>query len=131
MASQGPLSPGSIVNNLSAGGVAWSNPGNALASDDAYATVTLLKPDLELSDNRATATLWPASDTYVSYGGPADLWGRTWTPEEINDSNFGVAISAQFAGTASVDHIRITVTYTEPALAGSQEIGFNLGVGLG
>ena len=41
MATQGPLSPGTIVSDSSFGDVAWVSPGNASASDDARATVTL------------------------------------------------------------------------------------------
>jgi hypothetical protein len=39
MASQGPLSPGTLADSIALGGIAvWSNPGNAAASDDVYAT---------------------------------------------------------------------------------------------
>lgn len=61
---------------------------------------------------------WPSSDAYSSYGGSTDLWGLTWTPADINNANFGVAISAKIStGVASlsinalIDHIRITVYY--------------------
>lgn len=41
MASQGPLSPGTVVSSDPTGAApAWSNPGNATASDDARATCT-------------------------------------------------------------------------------------------
>jgi hypothetical protein len=74
------------------------------------------------STNRAdTVTLWTNTDTYYSRGGSSDLWGETWTAEDINSSNFGVAISAirpsgsfpQLAGR--IDHVRITIDYTVPA----------------
>lgn len=63
--------------------------------------------------NDATAVEWQTSDTYASYGGATDLWGTTWTPAQINASNFGVGFSATFTGlgSLSVDHIRITVYY--------------------
>jgi len=74
--------------------------------------------------NRAlTTTNWPASDGTQSYGGAADLWGTTWTPAEINNSNFGVYIQAfswklGFVGNATlsafVDHVTVTVDYTVP-----------------
>lgn len=38
MASSGPNSPSSVVNNASIGTSAWSNPGNATASDNVDAT---------------------------------------------------------------------------------------------
>lgn len=59
---------------------------------------------------------WPTSDTYVVYGGAADKWGLTWTPAQINASNFGVSISARnydFSPRyAYVDHVQIKVYYT-------------------
>jgi len=62
---------------------------------------------------------WPTSDTYVYYGGAADKWGLTWTPAEINASNFGVSISARNYDMQSryalVDHVQIKVYYTEPS----------------
>ena len=41
IASVGPLSAGTIVSDSAVGDVAWTNPGNAAASDDAKATVIL------------------------------------------------------------------------------------------
>lgn len=42
MADTGWLSPGTIVEDTSAGSRTWSNVTNAAASDDSYATATLL-----------------------------------------------------------------------------------------
>lgn len=42
MFSQGPNSGSSFSNDSSAGTVDWVNPGNAIASDDIYATATLV-----------------------------------------------------------------------------------------
>jgi hypothetical protein len=71
--------------------------------------------------NRAAGGGWPANDAYSSYGGSADLWGRTWSAADINNSNFGVAVSATVsAGLVAltmntlVDHIRITVYFNVP-----------------
>jgi hypothetical protein len=67
-------------------------------------------------DNKASAGEWPASDTYETYGGAADLWALSLTAEQVNASDFGVTLSVltdSGGGTAEVDHIRITVYYTE------------------
>ena len=64
---------------------------------------------------KASGSSWPTSDAYASYGSATDLWGQTWTPADINLSTFGVAIAATaslIAGTARIDHVRITVSYT-------------------
>ena len=64
-------------------------------------------------------------DPYPSSGASTDLWGLTLTPSDINASNFGVAISAEYTGgttgTALVDHIRITVYYT-PLTSGNNNL---------
>jgi hypothetical protein len=53
-----------------------------------------------------------------TYGSSTDLWGTTWTVADINNSNFGIAYSAELStspkGAISVDvrNLRITVHYT-------------------
>lgn len=94
-------------------------------ANESYAqdySVKIVKAGTEQgTDKKKTGVAWPLSDTYVSYGGAADKWGLTWTPAQINASNFGVSISALFEDgeeddvTVYVDHVRITVYYTEPA----------------
>lgn len=167
MQSQGPNSGTTFTNNTSVGDVSWTNPGNAAASDNLYATASLGTADttdttyylmatgfgfnipngvtisgvvVEVerrasgsgvrdysvrlvvantavgSNNAFTATDWPTTDTYVTYGSATDLWGLTLTPADINSGGFGVAISATNTSTASrtayIDHIRITIYYT-------------------
>lgn len=165
MPTAGPNSPSTVVSDSTLGTIAWTNPGNAAASDNTYAAAgpfvssaseylkatafgfavptgaTILGITAEVErkanpvspmDSRAqlvkagtiqatdyaNADVWPTSDAYATYGGPADLWGDTWTPADVNDSGFGFAFRAQGAtGTANVDHIRITVTYELPVAA--------------
>lgn len=68
------------------------------------------------------------TEGYITYGTSSDLWGETWTDTEINDSNFGAAFYAvnngSGAATVSVDHIRITVYYTEVSGARMLAISF-------
>jgi len=79
--------------------------------------VRVLKAGVPVGENKASATAWPNVLTAVTYGGPTDLWGTTWTPAEVNASNFGAAVSAQRDNngnndrTAVVDTIQITVYY--------------------
>jgi hypothetical protein len=57
------------------------------------------------------------SDAYLSFGGASDLWGTTHSDTIENDADFGVSlyVGGGFSGTTtiSVDHIRVTVYYTE------------------
>ncbi len=79
--------------------------------------VKIIKADGVLGTiNTQSAALWPMSDTYVSYPSSSSdsLWGEVWSPADINDSDFGVAISAKATQnrTANIDNVRVTVTYT-------------------
>lgn len=73
------------------------------------------------STDKASATAWPATtDSSASYGSSSDLWGDTWASTDINDSGFGIAISAKNthatqSGTARIDTATITVNYTVAA----------------
>jgi hypothetical protein len=67
------------------------------------------------SNLAATGTNWPTSETAANYGGSSNLWGTTWTPSEINASDFGVALAVNTTNvprTGYVDYMIITVTYS-------------------
>jgi hypothetical protein len=70
------------------------------------------------SEDKSSATSWPSSLTYAEYGGEGDLWGETWTPDDINSSDFGTALSVQKTDSGdeqlSVRRVRITVYYSIP-----------------
>jgi alpha-tubulin suppressor-like RCC1 family protein len=129
------LGKGVISQYLQATGFGFTIPTTATINGiqvdiERYANNTLIRDNsLKLIKNgnisgdetADTATGWPSSDTYKSYGGNTDLWGLTWTPTDINSSNFGVALDIKNNKTGSgatyigyVDHIRITVYYTVP-----------------
>lgn len=70
---------------------------------------------IQTPDKADTFTPWPLALAWKTYGGATDLWSGTWTPSDINNTGFGVALSAQdtFSGDqAVVDVIKITVYYT-------------------
>lgn len=52
----------------------------------------------------------------------SDMWGTTLTPTEANASNFGVQTSFDNANPSTrgvyVDHIQMTISYTQPATGG-------------
>jgi hypothetical protein len=69
--------------------------------------------------NKASLIQWPKNTlTTAIYGSSSDLWGTTWTADEIDDSTFGVALAVyrQDSGNvlreAAVNFIQITVYYT-------------------
>jgi len=97
--------------------------------------VRLVRAGTIEATDRSNTTFWvaPASEAFVSYGGVADLWGATWTATDINNANFGAAISGinvKISGGggvegANVDSVRITVTYTLPTYTQSAYRLFN------
>lgn len=85
------------------------------------ATIRLTKDGTNpVGNDKAIGTSWSwFGDASATYGGPADLWGTTWTYSDINSGNFGVYIQAICGGgsgteTGYVDHVTVTVDYTVP-----------------
>ena len=101
--------------------------------------VRIVKTDAIGATDLSNVSNWTTTDTFVSYGGVANLWGDTWTAADINGSTFGAAISAKnakvsgggAATTAYVDSVRITITYTLPTMTvgttGTQTSTMNTG----
>jgi YDG domain/MBG domain (YGX type)/Bacterial Ig-like domain (group 3)/S-layer homology domain len=89
-----------------------TGPGN----DVRDTVVRLMKAGNITGDNKAdTGTDWStATSASATYGSSSDLWGVSWTPADINASNFGVALAADSDNNrlASVDYMQITVSYT-------------------
>ncbi len=65
----------------------------------------------DVSADAAKTGHWPTSDAIATYGG--DLWGMELTSDDINNSAFGVLLSADvnFNVTAFVDAITISIAY--------------------
>ena len=88
--------------------------------------VRLVKGGTVIGDNKAaTGTNWPTTEAAATYGSSIDLWGTTWTPSDINASNFGLVVAAAGAAAgadrvANVDQILINVAYTTPVTSTSQ-----------
>lgn len=103
--SQGPIS-GSSGANVGSTGYNWSNLNNSSVSDNQRVVnsycimgvftdydVRLIKNGVPVGNNKSTLAAWGST---VNYGGANDLWGITWTPAEINTSNFGARIGAAY-----------------------------------
>jgi hypothetical protein len=81
--------------------------------------VRLVKAGTVMSTaDKSSAAPWPLGDLFAFYGGPEDLWGTTWTPEDVNAVGFGAALvvalnpkPVSFNVTAYVDCFQITVYY--------------------
>ncbi len=67
--------------------------------------------NISIKSNCCDAT----AERYNSTGNSSYLWGQAWTPSDINNANFGVSVIATSDKdeTVYIDHIRITVYYSE------------------
>lgn len=98
--------------------------------------VFIIKNGTRTGTDMAQNVQWPEdNDATLNYGNNNELWGTTWTPAEINSTNFGIAISASITGiagllpSARIDHISITVYYLDPSVLLAQSIQFNVATG--
>ena len=119
----GPNSPGTMADDATVGTVAWLQPDEAKVSDNIYAqsqailessggdgiidnVISLVKGGVVFGDNKARAntSIWPTSDTYISYGSSSDSWGVSLSGSDINDTTFGVVISAKGKTKGDISH---------------------------
>jgi hypothetical protein len=83
-------------------------------------SVRMVRADGSLGDlDKALTTNWGTSDVHRTYGSSADVWNESgWSASAINDDDFGLAFAAAASGgtgmrTASIDSLRLTITYTK------------------
>ena len=93
------------------------DPGNT------YVTFWSLKP-VDASgalgaEKLGMGSSWPVTESDMTFGSATDLWGMTLTPDVVNDTDFGVAISAKGVmgtgekpPTAYIDCVTIVVYYS-------------------
>ncbi len=79
--------------------------------------VRMVKGGVVTGANQAGGTPFPVADAYISYGGAEDLWGESLSYKDVENNDFGVAISVRRLTDAGftdgrIDHIRITVYYS-------------------
>ena len=76
-----------------------------------------------VGSNYFNSAYWPTTDTVATYGSSSDLWGTAWTPEQVNDADFGVVLSVRRSNggnqTAYVDNIKVEITYSTLAVCGN------------
>lgn len=70
--------------------------------------------EIQSAADRAAGAAWGSPETKV-FGAADDLWSQSWEPADVNATGFGFAMSAivGILTTAEVDHVAITVYYTE------------------
>src|SRR5262249_37720262 len=82
------------------------------STSNAVMSLQLMKTGVAIGATRFAS--YPASNAFVTLGGTNDLWGTTWTSNDVNASNFGVQIPSLLNFTSNtddqqIDFIRITI----------------------
>jgi hypothetical protein len=127
-------SPGTVSHWLEATGFGFSIPsdasisgiaayfyrmGTAVGCQSDY-SVKIVQDGVIGGTDHASSAPWPTNWTLALYGNSSDLWGLFWTPSQINDNDFGVAISAQNTLTNGsdcyIDYVQISVYYIPASL---------------
>ncbi len=81
-------------------------------------SICILQNGAMVGTDKARGELFPATDNYILYGGPAESWGITWNNAMINDPGFGVAIAVQrtigdsIPTAGQINNIQITVNFS-------------------
>ena len=136
------LSTGQVSHYLKATGFGFNIPSNAIIVGIEFKierlgglltngehvednSIKLVKGGTISGDEKATKITWNESgfsDRIDTFGGSSDLWGLTWTFEDINASDFGGVCSAKLVGTgtrtAKIDHMTLKVFYTTKITGG-------------
>ena len=78
--------------------------------------VRLVKSGTIGGNNNGDNAAIPTADTYRTFGSPTDLWGRSWTFDDINASNFGTVYVVQIiadvqTNVVRVDHTQLKIYY--------------------
>lgn len=116
-----------IALTLQKAGGAQNEDGTGPVYDPVYDdVVSLVRAGVVETTNRRKTGMWPVEWATFTYGGTSDLWGASWTPDDINDANFGFVINASVSGNtaiiAGVIPLSITVYYTlDPGFAFPQD----------
>jgi hypothetical protein len=86
----------------------------AYSSAATTVSMQLLKDGVPVG-NPETQVLTTAPTVYT-LGSPFDLWGSTWLASDVNNTNFGVQITASGNGITSIQDVDI-LTYLTPGLS--------------
>lgn len=104
------LPPGALVRGFSVGVVRYAGSTDEIGD---YG-VALIK-GTTIGAPKSNPGAWPKLVARADYGGPADLWGDTWTATDVTAPTFGVAVAAKglpaYYEPAYVDHIEVTVHF--------------------
>lgn len=96
--------------------------------------VRIIKNNVLAGNNQKQSAAWADAPTTSTYNADP-LWGTTWSPAEVNSSNFGLSIAAEIKTgigllpVVNIDNISLTVSYLDPSVLPAQVVQFNVANG--
>jgi len=114
---------GDIIDGILFEADVWSDVSSSSGANDGHIQLLDVGGATTTSEDKASATAWPVSDSdvYRTYGGSTDLWTLSATDASetyIESTAFGVRLCAKATtanSNAQVDHGRITVYHSTPS----------------
>jgi len=81
--------------------------------------VKLVKNGMIIGENYAFPAIWENEEFFQSYGGSDSKWGTSLNVEDVNNGEFGIALSVRLNGvgevpSAKIDYIGMVVYYIDP-----------------
>jgi hypothetical protein len=110
----------SIPSGASILGIAFQVDRSASDDQATDESVKVLKGGAAVGVDHAQSQPWPLGVfAPITYGGSNDTWGVAWTSNDINQSEFGIAITPHGLSEASSDHVYVdsveaSVVYLPP-----------------
>ena len=85
----------------------------AYSSSSTNIVMQLLKNGIAVGDERTQVLT--TTPTVYTLGSPSDLWGSTWLSSDVNNTQFGIQITATGSGVTYVNDLDL-ITYISPSL---------------
>ncbi len=109
----------SIPDDATISGIQFRVRHNADAGLAVDHAVRILRNGVPVGADHSQTSAWPAALTYAAYGDAYDVWGTSWTVEDVRATGFGASVAARYTDVvgndrAHVDSVRVTVFYRTP-----------------
>lgn len=114
---------GAVIKGIQVQILRGSNRANSVSD----VTVKLLKAGTATGNNKASGGFWPqimwnaytipvANGVPITYGGPTDLWGASWSAADINNATFGLELIANQASSNTTSGGIVFGNASQPAI---------------
>lgn len=97
-------------------GIAFTVDRSADDDNASDQSVRVLRGGEPIGIDRGSPEPWPQTFTPMTYGGPTDTWGASWSPADVEAADFGIEITPQYLlstgnDSVDIDSVGVTVYY--------------------